>query len=259
MFTKLMKYEMKSLTRTLMPLYGVILIVSIVNRIIMGIDFSGDIEGLPQMTALMLYIGLFVAVAVVTFLIVIQRFYKGLLGQEGYLMFTLPVPTWQLTCSKLVCATLMAMLSGVVGLLSIFILSGIGIGDLVHSLQRTFLRLDMDMFLRIVELILNFVIGTVASLLQIYLAMALGHLANRHRVAMSFVWYMVISTALSFVSVVLVMAVGEYSSFIEWFLNTMIETQTHMVLWFGILSSLVEAVVFYIGTNWILKNKLNLE
>lgn len=84
---------------------------------------SGTIGGLSQLTAMLVYFGLCVAIAVVTFLVVVQRFYKGLLGQEGYLMFTLPVPTWQLTLSKLVGATIMTILSGIVGILSVFILA----------------------------------------------------------------------------------------------------------------------------------------
>ena len=37
MFGKLMKYEMKSLTRGLLPLYGAILAVAVINRVLMGI------------------------------------------------------------------------------------------------------------------------------------------------------------------------------------------------------------------------------
>lgn len=41
-----------------------------------------------------------VALFVLTMIVIIQRFYKGLLCDEGYLMFTLPVKPWQLIATK---------------------------------------------------------------------------------------------------------------------------------------------------------------
>ena len=104
MFGKLMKYEMKSLTRGLLPLYGAILAVAVINRVLMGISFD-DRNGLPVIIAMMVYFGLCVAVGVVTIMAVVQRFYKGLLCDEGYLMHTLPVRPVELVLSKLTGAT----------------------------------------------------------------------------------------------------------------------------------------------------------
>ena len=124
MFGKLMKYEMKSLSKGLIPLYGAILAVALINSIMWSVSGNGPtsttstISGLSQLTAMLVYFGLCVAIAVVTFLVVIQRFYKGLLGQEGYLMFTLPVPTWQLTLFFNDTATTEIYTRSIVGILS---------------------------------------------------------------------------------------------------------------------------------------------
>lgn len=40
------------------------------------------------------------ALMIVTIVMVLQRFYKNLLKGEGYLMHTLPVPTWMLVAIK---------------------------------------------------------------------------------------------------------------------------------------------------------------
>ena len=53
---------------------------------------------------------------------VIQRFFRGLLGDEGYLMHTLPVSPWQLIGSKLLCAVVTTLLSIVVAILSILLI-----------------------------------------------------------------------------------------------------------------------------------------
>ena len=58
----------------------------------------------------MLYMGVMMAAFVVTAVILIQRFYKNLLGSEGYLMFTLPVTVTQHLLSKTIIAVVMIAL-----------------------------------------------------------------------------------------------------------------------------------------------------
>lgn len=243
MFGKLMKYELKSLLKGLLPLYGAILAVALINAVMASFGIGNSIDGLPQVTAIMLYFGLCVAVAVVTFLVIIQRFYKGLLGQEGYLMFTLPVPTWQLTLSKLLGAVITTILSGIVGMLSILILGSLNI------------NWTLDATLFIIELIVLMLVGVAAMILEIYVAMALGHLANKHRIAMSFVWFVVLQTVLSFLTGLSAMALSYWPFFPAFYANL----SAHGMMWMMILPCLIEAAVFYFGTTWILKNKLNLE
>lgn len=257
MFGKLMKYELKSLLKGLLPLYGAILAVALINAVMASFGIGNSIDGLPQVTAIMLYFGLCVAVAVVTFLVIIQRFYKGLLGQEGYLMFTLPVPTWQLTLSKLLGAVITTILSGIVGMLSILILGSLNInwGLFFRDFADIFPHWTLDATLFVIELIVLMLVGVAAMILEIYVAMALGHLANKHRIAMSFVWFVVLQTVLSFLTGLAAMALG-YSPFFPVFY---VNLSAHGMMWMMILPCLIEAAVFYFGTTWILKNKLNLE
>mgnify|MGYP005773645453 FL=1 len=257
MFGKLMKYELKSLLKGLLPLYGAILAVALINAVMASFGIGNSIDGLPQVTAIMLYFGLCVAVAVVTFLVIIQRFYKGLLGQEGYLMFTLPVPTWQLTLSKLLGAVITTILSGIVGMLSILILGSLNInwGLFFRDFADIFPHWTLDATLFVIELIVLMLVGVAAMILEIYVAMALGHLANKHRIAMSFVWFVVLQTVLSFLTGLAAMALGYWPFFPVFYVNL----SAHGMMWMMILPCLIEAAVFYFGTTWILKNKLNLE
>lgn len=257
MFGKLMKYELKSLLKGLLPLYGAILAVALINAVMASFGIGNSIDGLPQVTAIMLYFGLCVAVAVVTFLVIIQRFYKGLLGQEGYLMFTLPVPTWQLTLSKLLGAVITTILSGIVGMLSILILGSLNInwGLFFRDFADIFPHWTLDATLFVIELIVLMLVGVAAMILEIYVAIALGHLANKHRIAMSFVWFVVLQTVLSFLTGLSAMALSYWPFFPAFYANL----SAHGMMWMMILPCLIEAAVFYFGTTWILKNKLNLE
>ena len=78
---------------------------------------------------MMVYVITLIGIFVATMLITIQRFYKSLLGDEGYLMFTLPVRPWQLITSKLIVSALWSIVSCVVAVGSIMVMA-IGLDDL---------------------------------------------------------------------------------------------------------------------------------
>ncbi len=69
----------------------------------------------------LLLFALWVAMGVLTVVSIIQRFYKNLLGDEGFLMFTLPVSSTTLLGSKMLAAMLWTIASSMVGMLSFFL------------------------------------------------------------------------------------------------------------------------------------------
>lgn len=158
----------------------------------------------------------------------------------------------------------MTILSGIVGILSVFILGSVGInwGAFFRDLGQLFANWDLDMTFICIELFLLGIVSTASMVTDIYIAMALGHLSNKHRVAMSFVWFIVIQTALSFLTGLIGIVLGNIPAFTLFITNFFIISPivgTHGMLWFSILVCLVETLIFYFGTTWVLKNKLNLE
>lgn len=262
MFGKLMKYEMKSLTRGLLPLYGAILAVAVINRVLMGISLNRGM-GLPVIIAMMVYFGLCVAVGVVTIMAVVQRFYKGLLCDEGYLMHTLPVRPVELVLSKLTGATVMTILSGVVGIVSVLILMSVDFFAVdwlggFRDLFRNFPSWPLAVF----ECLLVGLFCVTGQIAQLYAVMALGHLSNKHRVAMSFVWYLVISTALSALLGIFVTVANETG--LDYWLTQLTSAMNsslclHLGLIVAVLAYLVKTAIFCGVTNHVLTNKLNLE
>lgn len=263
MFGKLMKYEMKSLTRGLLPLYGAILAVAVINRVLIGISLNSGM-GLPVIIAMMVYFGLCVAVGVVTIMAVVQRFYKGLLCDEGYLMHTLPVRPVELVLSKLTGATVMTILSGVVGVVSVLILMSVGLNFAVDWLGgfRDLFRNFPSWPLAVFECLLVGLFCVTGQIAQLYAVMALGHLSNKHRVAMSFVWYLVISTALSALLGIFVTVANETG--LDYWMTQLTSAMNsslclHLGLIFTVLAYLVKTAIFCGVTNHVLTNKLNLE
>lgn len=127
MLRKLIRYEFLATGRIFLPLYGAFVLISLIMRGAIQIQNIWRIEENSFMNLLMvipmlLYVGMFVATVVGTILIAISRFYKNLLSEEGYLTFTLPAKVWQLVVSKLIPAMVWSIASGLVCIVSIFIL-----------------------------------------------------------------------------------------------------------------------------------------
>ena len=124
MFGKLLKYDFRSMLKQFAFIWPAALVLALVNRFTVN-SFVTSASGLRQTVsgvAMLVYVGIMIAMFVVTMIFVIQRFFRGLLGDEGYLMHTLPVSPWELIGSKLLCAVVTTLLSIVVAILSILLI-----------------------------------------------------------------------------------------------------------------------------------------
>lgn len=266
---KLLKYEWKACARICLPLYGVMLLMSIVSALMTTERAQRFLNGIPTAILGMLYFALLVAVFVVTLVILIQRFYKNLLGDEGYLMFTLPVSVAQHIWSKVIIAAVISCLSGIVAVFSIAILgSGTGLLAGLAMILVEFGQICIEnphVLGYTLEGILLLLISTISGILYLYLCMALGHLAKKHRVLMSVVWYFVLSTVAQFVfSFVLIgMGNGPLEMLVRAIGNMVMGVPQEMLL-HGVLlgfcvATAIPGAICYLGTHYILKNRLNLE
>lgn len=260
---KLLKYEWKACARTCLPLYGAIILVALINHLLYSEAVPDLLFGIPAAIMSMLYAVIFAAVFVATAVILVQRFYKSLLGGEGYLMFTLPVSVSQHILSKAVMALVMGVLSFVAALVSIDLLShGMSVGQGFVSLLRNLSAYPSDIPFML-EGILWFVLTALACVLFIYLCIALGHLAKKHRLLMAFVWYFVLSTAVQVIGLFVMMASAEKmvaaSHAVLVFLNGMGAAGVHVIMLTLCLVSAAAGAVCFAGTRYILTHKLNLE
>ena len=108
MLTKLLDHEFKTTGRVILPIAGGVLILNIFTNILSHF-IQNTSDTMPLAGAAMALLALASAVSllvvlVVCFFIEIQQFYR-LLGDRGYLMLALPVPTWQHIAAKVICGT----------------------------------------------------------------------------------------------------------------------------------------------------------
>lgn len=96
MLGKLMKYDLRSGIRTFSLIWIGLALLGAINGLTIRFVLAGDTQsGLVSFVfgvlPMILLVALYVAMGIFVLVFIIDRFYKGLLGNEGYLMFTLPV------------------------------------------------------------------------------------------------------------------------------------------------------------------------
>lgn len=259
--------------RSMIPVYIAMIAVSLLNGVMihMGFDINHPAYRFwdwltTYFGGLMafLYVTVMMALIVFTCIIIIQRFYKGLLGREGYLMLTLPVKTWELVLSKAVVSFFVSACSAIVAILSMCTLGGLEffraiaeIPEALGELIRMAVAHDTILFahgvLFCVELALAGAAGFFANVYQAYLSMSLGQLARSHKVAMSVVWYIGISNAVGMAGII---TMFNYPFHLNHFSGYAL---LHIIGIGLLLSQVIPAVIYGIGTDYILKRKLNLE
>ena len=155
-----------------------------------------------------------IAACVFALVISVIRFYSGLLRDEGYLMFTLPVRPWQLVLSKLLTALLTLVVTGLVSFVSVGILFG-GIRGLLPSI-RTSLEQSFGRIINgwgIALLVLLVVVQVAVSVLQIYLSCSIGHLFRRKRILFAVLFYYAINVVLETVAVTSIIVLSNFEPF----------------------------------------------
>ena len=261
MLGKLIKHELNATGRIFLPLYFIILILSLVNRVLITISITNGPLDILRGFTIAAYSLSIVATLIVTFVIMIMRFYRNLITDEGYLMLTLPVKSSQLINSKLITSILWNIASIIIVGISLLIMLGTTKNmdmlkefiDFVHmGLKSSF---GNSYVLLIIEFIIMIILSLIQQVLLIYISIAIGHLFNSHRVLGAFVSYIAITTIIQIlVTVILMVWARVAGSSLD-----ALEAVPELVFPFSIIFSVICNVVYYFGTNYIFKNKLNLE
>lgn len=275
MIGKLIKYDFRSMLRKFLPLWAGLAVLGLLNGFtIRHVLANQRIDGLGNfllgVLPLILLIVLGTILGVLTLVFICQRFYQGLLGPEGYLMFTLPVSSAEHILSKSISALLLMVLTALVFFLSGFLLLTALDGEEFFSVLGEIpgaireLELPRSTPWLILEGLLYSLVSALSSVLHIYAAIALGHLASRHRVGWSMLAYVGLNTVLS--TGLYSLGIGNLGTKLDKLGIRYAESgfQGAMASLAGVLGvllliSLILGVIFFLITKWILDKSLNLE
>ena len=243
MFWNLVRYEFKNVNKWFLALYAAVLSLSVIIGI-QGSTLSSTYyqdKGVVMLVFLSLVFGgLVITLSISTLILIIQRFKGSVYDRHGYLTLTLPVSEHQILSAKLLGAFVWSLASTLVFLFSLYIIISMIKPDAFLSSFAEYMLKNYtdDFWLALISYIFN----TLASILCIYLSISIGQLFNEYRTALAVVAYIAIQIVLGFVT-----------------LNLRIDFDYNWVLSFEIFKDLILSVGFYLGTYYILKNKVNLQ
>ena len=243
MFWNLVRYEFKNVNKWYLALYGAVLALSV----LIGVQASSlkSIDTPDQQMIMLVFLalvfgGLIISLSISTLILIIRRFKGSVYERQGYLTLTLPVSEHQIILAKLLGAFLWSLLSTVVFILSIYIFL-VTVDPQIIDVY--IIRYFFGHYLDSIGLsLISYIFSTVAGILCIYLSISIGQLFNEYRTALAVLAYIVIQTILGFVG-----------------LNLRIDIDYNWMISFEIVKDIILSLAFYLGTYYILKNKVNLQ
>ena len=243
MFWNLVRYEFKNVNKWYLALYGAVLALSVIIGLqasTIKILPSQNQESIMLVFQAFIFGGLIITMSISTLILIIRRFKGSVYERQGYLTLTLPVSEHQIILAKLLGAFLWSLLSTVVFILSIYIFL-VTVDPQIIDVYM--IRYFFGHYLDSIGLsLISYIFSTVAGILCIYLSISIGQLFNEYRTALAVVAYIAIQVVLGFIT-----------------LNLRIDLDYNWVLSFEIFKDLILSVGFYLGTYYILKNKVNLQ
>ena len=254
MFWNLVRYEFKNVNKWYLALYAAVLILSA----LIGIQAQSLIK-LPEknLSVLLVFLatvfgGLMITLAISTIFLIIKRFKGSVYDRQGYLTLTLPVSEHHIITAKLVGAFIWSVISTAVLALSAFIVltltapNWFAISDLIPFIETHLPQLSL--------MGVSFLLNTISGILCIYLAISIGQLFNEYRTALAIVAYIGIQIVIGFIEVFFNTSTNFYINSLAGFNDNF-----YMGASVGIVEELIFIAIFYLGTYYILRNKVNLQ
>lgn len=288
MLKKLMKHEFRATRRFFLPAYVIFAVLLVVERLSLlampAVEKSDGILGamvgvtMTLITAITV-IGLIVLMAAPVIYNII-RFYRNMLGDEGYLTFTLPVSTGQLIGSKLLTAVVWEILTGIV----VILCGGAFLATLDVQSTREFFEMAGKVWnevwcavggwtiVLVVVILFAMFSQLFVQMLTLYTSMSIGQCAGKHRLLASAGCYVGINCITSWLlqipMSILTVAMGN-EQLIDWLdqiLTEALNTSNYVffsqimvvILLIAILGNALLGTVHYFLSRYFLTKKLNL-
>ena len=290
MLGKLLKYEFKATARIFLLMYVALLALALLNAAVIPfngraffsfMDVFGDtIHAFALSLSAFLYILVATGVIIITFVIIVVRFYR-MLGNEGYLWFTLPVTANQHLLSKLIAAFVWSIASSIAIIISVLVLMlPTGYLNELHRIPELWSQLvsygfNPGLWLGCAVLLLF--ASWLCSTLQFYAAISIGPNLVKSRFGGSVLAYIMLYVAVQILTTIELLALAgpignqatalvrmadsHYLSIDISSISSIAEATNRLMIFSTasiVLSSLVIAVAFYFLSHFFLSRKLNL-
>ncbi len=224
--------------------------------------------------SIFIYILSLIGICIAIFAYFVVRFYRNMYTDEGYLMHTLPVKSWEHILTKGLTFFIWSLISVLAVFFSIFSIifsaalsvSGINWGDFFSQLQEFWPEIMREfqafwgtsLATTIILCIVAAICQLIFSILMIYGSISIGQTFNRHKVMASFIAYVCLNMVLSLVrSLLQIPLLLIRTEQLDRF--TSVSSILGPSFWMNLVMNGIGIVVFYLITQIIMQKKLNLD
>ena len=254
MLGKLMKYEFKALFQEL----GVLYMVWLALEVIIGVLSRGAwrIPDYVSNVVILAYVVASIAVVVMTFIVIVdRRFYKAFYGDAGYFTLSLPVKISTHIWSKVITTTIWVFLAGVLGLFALIlgILAVSPINTIFTAINENKL-LAGKVALMFLEVIILAIVAAARFVLKFLTCVNVGAQFNRFKAILMGVFFVLFSIVEAYVLVFIMgnlpvnaEVIGSDINYSFWGVGCLILVQA------------AEFAIYFLTSNYLMKNRFNLE
>ena len=270
MLGKLIKYDLKSLGRLIVPLFAVLVGSSVALRIC--IELFGNTNGNEGIASLISSI-LSVVVALVyamsltasifgVYVIIAMNYHRSLMSDKGYFYLTLPVSHDSHLISKLLSGAIFILISMVVFVISFLplFIGNIALPDILDGLKDVWDLIRQYMLAKngVLIICLWALVVLFGTQIMIFFCITVGQLLSGHRILgafLAFIGHLILSRTIASA-----MSVNQLSAFnSKIFDMASVGEVFSSLLLRMIIYYIIIYVIEYVVTRFVLKNKLNIE
>ena len=274
MLRKLLKHEFRATGRVILPIFGLLLLSAVgANLSIRGMtNAQSTFLNTLGTILIMLFFLAIIAVGIVALAVMVSRFYKNLLQDEGYVMMTLPVSIHQQIWSKLIVSTVWFAATVLVIILACcitaFDIRFMGelwreMKNIVHAvIQYNHMDVVANGAAFALEALILCILGSVSFCLRAYSAMAIGFSRPNHKGLFSVAAYIGIGVVLQILGGIVISLLNDswfHRLLLGWEPQLSAVAAMHLGMWVIILLMAVYSAMFYFLTVYFLQKHLNLE
>ena len=262
MLGKILKYDFKSIGKSLFPLYFLLLISALISRFTNFLGNSITFFKIIYKLSMIIFVILIVGALFYTLFVSVKRYYKNLFSDEGYLTNTLPVSSTNLAISKVITSIFYFLVT--IGIMILSLMIVVDIDSLIKNTNdliiyaATYLKISKELF--VVFIITLVSVMYIYYLILIFAGISIGQSHSNNKVLFSIIWSIVLYY---FGQVISTISLGIMSFFDSDFAAAMTNNIPDSSLFkqlfiFIIIVNFISIVIFYL----IIKNRfkhLNLQ
>ena len=275
---KLIKYDFMDASKLIIPFYIGIGVMGIIIRIFWFVLLNEKIDdrikistGVFQFISYFGYAVVVIGIILMTYYVVIIRYYRSIYGNEGYLTNTLPIETYEIILAKLITFVSWFIVNGIIIFFTFWFIIPLEEVFKTNIFRPEAFR-EIEMILRhsvgttLIIGIISLLVMTIEKILFLFLCVSIANMVKSYRILTGVGAYIILGGVINLIKrmILTVSYIFDIKNYSNIYNNTDLENLKTFEYIFNtnlglIFISIIFSIILFFVVNYLLKNKLNLE